>query len=105
MKLLSIICVLMITALNLVPCADVHDDEVIQTAVSTSNAGSHQDFPAEDYCTPFCQCGCCGSSVIAISFNTLSIAAATYSENDLSYVARHCPSVGQSIWQPPKLIS
>lgn len=102
MRILSLICMLVVMALNCVPCADVHNDEVAQTSVS-SDEGGHHDFPVEDNCTPFCQCGCCGSHVITVIPHYAAEALVIIGKGSLFYTSKHFPNVGQSIWQPPRI--
>lgn len=98
---------LLITALALTPCVDVHAETVGSAAVEQlaqdNTTDPHED---QDHCTPFCGCTCCG----AVSLQPPSVGLSLE-----RYVAPEKPgerptyrptainsSFGAETWQPPR---
>jgi hypothetical protein len=102
MKILSLICIIVVLALNCVPCADAYESEVVQTVVTV---GGHQDAPVHtDECTPFCHCSCCASTVVV---RLIASPAVPFKINNFSYVPHFAGAsldVDLPIFQPPKLV-
>ena len=104
MRIFSFIFMIIVLALNLVPCDDAHGNSEESTLVYTADHGDAKDHSGADFCTPFCHCSCCAASAlvklytpIKAPFNSFKIPALYYQENNL-------PNVSHSIWQPPKVI-
>lgn len=68
MKLFCPLFALYLLALACVPCNDGehdHHDEGDRSAMeSTSGDAEHSHSDCADYCSPFCQCSCCGTVTI-----------------------------------------
>jgi len=103
MRILSLICVLMIMALNLVPCADAHGESEAQVSISSSSPDNHHDFPVEDGCSPFCHCACCSSQVVVRFALILSVPFSMPSATSVNHPNGRSNDISLAIWQPPKL--
>lgn len=102
MKFLSFICVVVVLALNFVPCADVNGTEECQTIVTTAG---HQDAPAHtDDCTPFCHCSCCASTVVVKLASSLAIPFKTSTSAYIPHFEGESLDINLPIFQPPKVI-
>jgi len=102
MKIISLICVMIVMALNCMPCAD--DDQGINAATAQlargGNAGSHDH---ADACTPFCHCSCCASTVVAEEITSPEI---PFKPTALFYAVPYIAPLSEvslPIFQPPKL--
>ncbi len=91
------------------PCKDV----VAQASqccdepeVSAHFESSNHHESAEDECSPFCICSCCGQMVAnhTISFGvTRDVETAKFTASLISYSAPDSASFTTSVWQPPKV--
>lgn|SRR5690606_19512031 len=111
MKVLYHILAVYMTALLLLPCADIVEKDRWQSPTHSKvrdhdTSHDHDQSDKEDFCSPFCLCKCCGmvgGIVLQRSVHNLA-KAETF---DLSKPGAHYLSIFQSryfgtIWQPPK---
>ncbi|TDQ08591.1 DUF6660 family protein [Pedobacter metabolipauper] len=104
MRILSLLCVIVVMALNLVPCADLHEKLDESISFSFSNPDKHTERSVEDACTPFCNCSCCASSVV-VKLTEVLIAPVSIQHNpSVPYFEGDYVVVSSSIWQPPKFV-
>lgn len=103
MRILSFICVIMVMALNMVPCADVHEKLNDSFPVTLSDPDHAHDVPLNDACTPFCYCACCASTVVVKIIAAPSIPFPLSQSFMLYPYQENTVNTGLSIWQPPKL--
>ena len=93
------------------PCTDIHDmNTSVGTELASISADEHSNCPHEeqDFCSPFCDCACCG---MAISFQKLfnytvkahSIILPVVSEN-FAYQSPNSFQYLQGVFQPPQLV-
>lgn len=91
------------------PCKDVvaqasqcGDEPEVSAHFESSN---HQE-TAEDECSPYCMCSCCGQAVARnqTSFDTTFDVETTYNAARLTtYSAPNGSLFPTSVWQPPKV--
>jgi len=105
MRLLSIFCVLLVMALNMVPCADAHESVAPSLTAAVAAAATedgHSD-QADDACTPFCHCSCCAASVVLKIESSLAAPFPVHQILSLPHLTSRSIDVSLSVWQPPKL--
>ncbi len=103
MKILAFILSLYILALNLTPCEDSVEVDVIDSKIEMTQNGdineSHSDL---DLCSPFCQCQCCHIHTTTSSPSDFVLVLNKISTE----IILHFDSLGKdihiSIFQPPK---
>ncbi len=106
MRFLAYILSLYILVLTAVPCLDAPEflgSGNVQITQNTTDTA--QGLPDIDYCSPFCVCSCCVSSislqeVFHIDFTCDSFSPVQYSK----YTSVFSSFNFASIWQPPKLV-
>jgi hypothetical protein len=106
MRFLACILSLYILVLTAVPCLDAPEflgNETVQLTQNTAN--NTQEIPNVDWCSPFCVCSCCVSSityqeVLHIDFTCDSFSPVQYPKYTFSFSSFNFAS----IWQPPKLV-
>ena len=116
MKLFSLILVLIVLALNLVPCADVQEEADQQTAAAGKQASAvnrqvpaasqHPDtghpHPFNDSCSPFCHCSCCANSSVTQLLQLSSVPSTDYKNAAIPYLTGNYIDVSLPVWQPPQ---
>jgi len=106
MRLLTYILSLYILVLMVIPCLDAPEFSgcgnvhLTQKTINTT-----QELPDVDFCSPFCVCSCCVSSisnqeVLHIDFTCNSFSPVQYPK----YTSAFSSFNFASIWQPPKLV-
>jgi hypothetical protein len=87
--------------LALTPCADgfCAGDEQHQSSVA------HEDEKAEDLCSSFCICACCGYSAVELNLLTSRLTASipVYANPNSFYKTPHIADFSIDFWQPPKI--
>ncbi|WP_460634432.1 DUF6660 family protein [Larkinella harenae] len=106
----SLICLLMSTHLlflSVWPCADgclkVRTDKKATVTISIDDHQHNGDHEDADFCSPFCGCACCGTTLapghdFQFAFAAVSVTSARYK----SFVPT-LPTTPLSYWQPPQL--
>lgn len=105
MRFLACILSLYILVLTAVPCLD--EPEFLGSGnvqITQNTAKDIPDLPDVDYCSPFCVCSCCVSSisyqeVFHVDFTNNSLSPVQYPK----YTSVLSSFNFASIWQPPKL--
>lgn len=105
MKSLSIILVVVLTALFVLPCTDGNNNCLTSSDSRSSQMDHSHDQDSRDTCSPFCLCSCCGISMNSFQFTTgefytlipVPIAKKTVIR-DVFFTSNYLGS----IWQPPK---
>ena len=90
-----------IIALTIMPCVDeVHGVSCSETEVCSTTPGQeHQDL---DQCSPFCDCNCCGISMITV-ISHFNIEIHAIAVEKLAFYHRDLPVNYYSLpWHPPK---
>jgi hypothetical protein len=87
--------------LALTPCADgfCAGDEQHQSSVA------HEDEKAEDLCSSFCICSCCGYSAVELNLSSSRLVASlpASAQPSLFYKTPHITAFSIDFWQPPKI--
>lgn len=105
MRILSVICAIIVLALNMVPCADAHEHLVDQdVSISAASTNVEHNIPVDDACTPFCHCTCCASTIVAKISTALQTPFIIKSKVKTDYFEENSIEVSLSVWQPPKLV-
>ena len=97
---------LYITALAVVPCSDLdnHHEEEINLA---ENPEHNHDNDADDTCTPFCCCTCCGIQMTIVEYRLIPVKIESGQEFSSEKVKTHITSFSSryfgEIWQPPQI--
>ncbi|KIO76393.1 hypothetical protein TH53_15080 [Pedobacter lusitanus] len=101
MRLLSFIGIVLVLALNLVPCGDA----VAALNGNTKIEKAHHTERNNDNCSPFCNCACC--STASVIKDTLIIVSPV--EDHIPALPAHQAgkfiTVDLPIWQPPQLLA
>lgn len=103
MRLISILCVVLVMALNMMPCADMHETIGSSSIAQFSSNDAHEHTAVEDGCTPFCHCACCAASVVLKLQTGLAVPFSFQREQILVPFSANSVKVSLSVWQPPKL--
>lgn len=107
MKLFCQIFALYLLALACVPCNDgdhEHQDEGDHTSIDmTGGEADHSHSDCADYCSPFCQCSCCGTVTITSEVNELpiSLPAPVYLSADFIFQSPITVAHPQALDRPP----
>ena len=104
MKLFSCIFIIIVLALNFVPCDDAHEMSGDHTSVIYADDHASNDHAGADLCTPFCHCSCCAASLTAKLLSSVATPVHTLITVDLHYLDLSYSNISHSIWQPPKLV-
>ena len=104
MRLFAYILSLYILVLTAIPCLDAPEFSGSGNAQITQNTtNTTQELPDVDFCSPFCACSCCVSSIsnqaFYIDFTCNSFSAVQYPKYSSEFLSFNFAS----IWQPPKL--
>lgn len=102
MKIFAAFFVIMILALNFVPCADAQETISIQGAQLQHQSENAHTHPFTDTCSPFCHCSCCASTSIPPTLQLSSIPFTDYKNTAIPYFTGSYIDVSLPIWQPPK---
>ena len=108
MRLLSLFFAFYFTCLSTMTCTDevsVCQDQTLTTVVATS----HSDFGTNalgDWCSPLCQCHCCGGVMISPAYPTVGdfphpVKWASSPSHGQLLVAAPTRALG-TVWQPPQ---
>ena len=103
MRFISILCIVLVMALNMVPCADAHEPVVPSFSSSVDTAAPEHSEQSDDACTPFCHCSCCASSVVLKIAANLVAPFSVHQVSSLPPLEARSIDVSLSVWQPPKL--
>ncbi|WP_407492512.1 DUF6660 family protein [Elizabethkingia anophelis] len=98
------ILLVLILALFIVPCSDASNNCEISGQVKREITHSHNN-DRDDVCSPFCQCSCCGVSVVNFRFELPEFIIPTQIFSTKKVVIRDCNFISNyfgNIWQPPK---
>jgi hypothetical protein len=108
MKIANFILSVYLILLSCLPCADMDVKSLAHTAIEFSQKeANHSHDTANDLCTPFCVCNCCGVQFLSyqpailidfpVASTLIKIASPTYK----SIFSSHFFG---SIWQPPQIV-
>ena len=109
MRLCSLFISLLILFLSCMPCTDKKTAEKADELVFSqhpSEEHDHEHGEANDFCSPFCTCACCGASIMVLTVPTV------YPEKKVEFERAKITSLYQSVfissynfsfWQPPKV--
>lgn len=96
--------------LFLMPCADTYNKDRLPHVDRSTELGHHNDHDhteTQDYCTPFCLCGCCGIvSGMVLEWHCFDIGTAkTFDlpKPKIYYKSVLKPRYSGEIWQPPQV--
>jgi len=101
MRLLAFIGIVLILALNLVPCGDT-------VSVLDGNAKieqAHHQETNNDNCSPFCNCACCSTASVIKDVLIVTVPFADHIPVLPAHLSGKFITVDLPIWQPPQLIS
>lgn len=107
MKLFCHFFALYLLALACVPCNDgehEHQDDGDQTSIEmTGGEADHSHSDCADYCSPFCQCSCCGTVTITPEVNGLpaSLPDLVYHSADFIFQSPMTVAHHQALDRPP----
>lgn len=107
MKLFCHLFALYLLALACVPCNDGdhdHQDEEDHTSIEMSGeASDHSHSDCADYCSPFCQCSCCGTVTITPEVEGLptSLPVLVYHSADFLFQSPITVAHHQALDRPP----
>lgn len=101
MRLLSFIGIVLVLALNLVPCGDA----VAGLNSSVNIEKAHHSERNNDNCSPFCNCACCSAASVIKDALLISIPFADHLPVRTVHLTGKFIAVDLPIWQPPQLIS
>jgi hypothetical protein len=104
MKVFSLILVMLVLALNLVPCADVQETAETTKAAVHQQTHADQHAPFMDTCSPFCHCSCCANSFVAQLLQLSSVPFTTYKNTTVPYISGKYIDVSLPVWQPPQWV-
>lgn len=86
------------------PCADISAAEHEKNAnmeIGHSDA-DHED--CEDFCTPFCSCSCCGTTMAFFYPERISLVRTISCETvNATFIPNAFSNFNHSIWLPPKI--
>ena len=101
MRFIAAILSFLILSLSVMPCSDAETcDEQDKTEQSTHHDHSEDE---DDDCSPFCVCGCCGSTYVAHDVtHEFSHILTHFHTNAFSYSFLYSFDYLDTIWQPPK---
>ncbi|MDG1871931.1 MAG: hypothetical protein P8I78_08215 [Flavobacterium sp.] len=89
------------------PCADREVNSWAHTTLELkSNHDNHSHDKANDLCSPFCSCSCCGSQVVSyFQSNTIDfpIPSEGIKTQLPTYKSIFASNFLGSIWQPPQI--
>src|SRR5690606_11160086 len=111
MKVFSSIMALYMMVLFIIPCADMYEKDLHLNhdhSTEISHQDTHDHTETQDFCTPFCLCGCCGIvSGVVLQWNVFDIGKAkTFdlsTKPKIYYKSVFIPRYFGEIWQPPKI--
>ena len=103
MRIFSFIFMVIVLALNLVPCDDAHGNCDESTVIHSADGYANNNSGA-DFCTPFCHCSCCAASAIVKLYAPIKAPFNSFKAPDLHYRETWYTNISHSIWQPPKVI-
>lgn len=98
---------LYLLALACVPCNDgehEHQDEGALASIEmTGGEAEHSHSDCADYCSPFCQCSCCGTVTITPEVDGLpmSLPVLVYSTTDFIFQSPITSAHHQALDRPP----
>jgi len=100
-RIISFIFSLYALSLAVTPCADGlcgGDDQHISSE-------AHENEKADDLCSSFCICSCCGYVAVDVIFSSAQLLSSPYATPALNsfYKAPHISDFSIDFWQPPKL--
>ncbi|QNK63447.1 hypothetical protein H7F33_02745 [Pedobacter sp. PAMC26386] len=101
MRLLSFIGIVLVLALNLVPCGDAMS--VLNRSTQIEKA--HHSERNNDNCSPFCNCACCSTASIIKDVLVIVTPFADHIPVLPAHLSGKFITVDLPIWQPPQLIS
>lgn len=101
MRLLSFIGIVLVLALNLVPCGDA----VAGLNGSVNIEKAHHSERNNDNCSPFCNCACCSTASVIKDVLVISNPFADHLPVFAAHLTGKFIAVDLPIWQPPQLIS
>lgn len=105
MKFFTIFMAIYISLLTGVPCSDSHNDCHSSSKTEIAHSHNHsQDH--KDYCSPFCNCSCCGMALFAFAHKSIRFIEPniqTISVKESNYKTNFVSNFFGSIWQPPKI--
>ncbi|KXK18225.1 MAG: hypothetical protein UZ08_BCD001001973 [Candidatus Parvibacillus calidus] len=106
MKILVILFSIYFLALSIMPCEDIHHSESHSDELTEISCCTHNDQDHSDFCSPFCNCCCCGtltafktSEYIYPTFFFETHFSKYFIVRDITFVS----SFNANIWQPPRI--
>ena len=106
MKWIAILLSIYLMALSNMPCADMEVDSAAHKTAQFSSEANHSHDKANDLCSPFCACNCCGAQVLSYQLSEnieFPVAFAIISKALPSYNSVFASNFYGSIWQPPQI--
>jgi hypothetical protein len=104
MRLFSFMFIIIVLALNFVPCDDSHELSDDHASISSTDNHSPNENAATDACTPFCHCACCAASLISKVSNDIKSPLPIHYNADHHFLVVGYSNISHTIWQPPKLV-
>lgn len=104
MRILSYILAIWVLFINVIPCLDSTDKDVLgeETHLYAEASHNHNSDGAEnDLCSPFCVCNCCHSYSLVVAFKT-SFTPVSETEMANCYTSSSPQVQHFDIFHPPK---
>ncbi|WP_442946089.1 DUF6660 family protein [Olivibacter sp. CPCC 100613] len=103
MRLLSLICILIIVIQNAFPCRDNNAGiSAIQKVTASFYSTLNHKSTYDESCSPFCQCGCCGTSTLQNQLIRYEVFIPETMKDYIDYIHINLPLFPHDIWQPPR---
>lgn len=103
MRIIALFCLMMVSLLNFVPCADEQPVPSGTEMTVRLAAQNHENTLSADHCSPFCNCTCCATSSIAKIMSLTSTPVKEHQTNTRPYQAGEYIDISMPVWQPPQI--
>lgn len=102
MKWFVFIMASLILALSCMPCRDnACAEREHETKEATHHKTAHND--ADDACSPFCTCNCCGSFTISPLLAAETLTPSLHTEKAAALLSGRIAHISIPVWQPPRI--
>lgn len=107
MKWIAIVMSIYLMALSNMPCADLEVNSAMHKSAQFSSEENHSHDKANDLCSPFCACNCCGVQVLTYQTSVSYEFPTAYTKISIALPSYHSIFASNfygSIWQPPQIV-